>query len=337
MQRMVRSIFIALIGFSMVSTAHPAVTASKEKLIRELLALTHADTTPDAVLDILGGRLGLPPLTGAQGKANQIEIYDRYFAEQDLRELIDFFKTSAGQRFAAVAPKIAAEARKNLKASTGRYIAETKQRDQAHKTRNEFRGAGFALKAYYADHKSYPDARIEAVPAQDAWGRAVEYRISEDRQHFRIVSAGADGKLARGTDLKRSDDIVFTDTGFIQGDDPTSSENSEAKRYASKKKNLAADLLRAMEGQDNTADAVLDIIGSRLGLGIAPEDARGEVRESPQMAEIAEETQLALYERYFSEGQLKRMIAFFKSEPGEHYVKAARKIAAETRKNARRQ
>src|SRR6266550_7207665 len=83
MQRMVRSIFIALIGFSMVSTAHPAVTASKEKLISELLALTHADRTPDAVLDILGGRLGLPPVTGAQGKVNQIEIYDRYFAEQD--------------------------------------------------------------------------------------------------------------------------------------------------------------------------------------------------------------------------------------------------------------
>src|SRR5438045_9767408 len=62
MQRMVRSIFIALIGVSMVSIAHPAVTASIAKLISELLALAHADRTTAAGPAILGARLGLPPV-----------------------------------------------------------------------------------------------------------------------------------------------------------------------------------------------------------------------------------------------------------------------------------
>ena len=47
MRRTLRSIFIFLIAFSTLCTADAAVTASKEKLIREVLVLTHAQTAPD--------------------------------------------------------------------------------------------------------------------------------------------------------------------------------------------------------------------------------------------------------------------------------------------------
>ena len=338
MPRMLRSITTFLIAFSAVLTAQGAPAgASKEKLIRQLLTLTRAHTTPDALLDLLGGRLGLPPVSAAQAESEQIDIYNRHFTEEDLRELIDFFKTGTGRHFADVAPKIAAEARKNLQASTLRYIAETKQRDLAHKTRNDFRGAGFALKAYFADHKSYPESRIDGIPSKDAWGNAVEYQVSEDGQHYRLASAGPDGKPATARELERSDDIVFTDSGFVHGDDPIAFDSGQKAAPHSKKVDLIRELWRVTEAQETTADSVIDIIGGHLGLGIAPEDTRGEVRDSPQMAEIAEETELAAYQRYFTESQLKRMIAFFKSEPGEHYVEAARKIAAETRKNLKHQ
>lgn len=349
MQRMIRTIAIGLCLAGATSLANAAVEPSKEKLIRELLTVTGArNGTADVLLDILGGRLGLPPQENRPASdASQIELYDRYFAESELRGMIDFFRTGTGQHFIDVAPKIAAAARRNLQTTTDRYVAETKQHDLAHRTRNDFRGLGFALKAYFQDRKSFPETKTmgglaaalvpkyaAAVPSTDVWGRPIRYSVSEDGQHYRLMSAGPDGKFAGRSQLKRSDDIVFSDRGFLQGDDPISTaESEENKIYPTKKENLVAGLLRAIDAQEATTDAVLDIIGARAGLGIAPEETRGEVRESPQMWQIAEETQFRLYETNFTERQLRRLTEFFKSEAGKHYVEASRKIAIETRKS----
>ncbi len=223
------------------------IAASKAALIRELLKVTDAkEGTADAFIDILGGRLGLPmapertrgevresPEMAEMAEETQLEVYDRYFTEQQLRDLITFFNTPTGEHYVQVARTIAAETRKNLQASTERYLAETNERNRANRTRNDFRGLGFALKSYFANHKSYPKTQsvdglsamlvpkyIAAVPKQDAWGHLIQYYVSDDGQHYRIVSAGTDGKFAPESELTQSDDIVYYDGRFVHGGDP---------------------------------------------------------------------------------------------------------------------
>src|SRR3989475_10366199 len=164
-----------MVGLLVSSTAfgvEQKIAASKAALIREFLKVTDAkEGTADAFIDILGGRLGLPmapertrgevresPEMAEMAEETQVEVYDRYFTEQQLRDLITFFKTPTGEHYVQVARMIAAETRKNLQASTERYLTETNERNRANRTRNDFRGLGFALKSYFADHNSYPRA-----------------------------------------------------------------------------------------------------------------------------------------------------------------------------------
>ena len=239
-----------MVGLLAVSTAFSAeqkIAPSKAALIREFLKVTDArEGTADAFIDILGGRLGLPMApeeTRGEVRAGeemtemaeetQLELYDRYFTEKELRDLIAFFKTDTGQHYVQVARKIAVETRKNLRASTERYLIETKERNLANRTRNDFRGLGFALKAYFADHGNYPKAQgldelagllspkyLATVASYDAWGRMIQYQVTDDGQHYRIVSAGTDGKFALPSEQEQSDDIVYSDGRFVHGGDP---------------------------------------------------------------------------------------------------------------------
>ena len=248
MRRIHPAIFIiTLLASSNAFGAEREIAASKAALIREFLKVTDAkEATADAFIDILGGRLGLPmapertrgevresPEMAEMAEETQLEVYDRYFTEQQLRDLITFFKTPTGEHYVQVARTIATETRKNLQASTERYLAETNERNRANRTRNDFRGLGFALKSYFADHNSYPKARsaeelaamlvpkyIAAVPKQDAWDHLIQYYVSDDGQHYRIVSAGTDGKFAPESELTKSDDIVYYDGRFVHGGDP---------------------------------------------------------------------------------------------------------------------
>jgi hypothetical protein len=240
-------LIITLLVSSTAFGVEQKIAESKAALIREFLKVTDAkEGTADAFIDILGGRLGLPmaPETtrgevregeemAEMAEETQLEIYDRYFTEKQLRDLVTFFKTPTGQHYVEVARKIAAETRKNLQASTDHYLAETNERNRANRTRNDFRGLGVALKSYFAEHNRYPRAHsvdelaemlspkyIQTVPKQDAWGRSIQYYSSDDGQHYRIVSAGPDGKFAAESELAQSDDIVYYDGRFLHGGDP---------------------------------------------------------------------------------------------------------------------
>jgi Uncharacterized protein conserved in bacteria (DUF2059)/Type II secretion system (T2SS), protein G len=222
----------ALLIASTASAAEPNIYPKKQKLIRELLELTDAPKgAADAIIDILGGRLGLPiapeeargevregKQVAAIAEETQMEIYDRYFTEKQLRDLITFFKTKTGQRYVEVARKMAAETRKNLRVETERRLNETAEKGRADRTRNDLQTLGLALSAYFADHAAYPKAQsigdvasllvpkyAPTIPQQDAWGHPLSYEVSADGQHYRVISAGTDGKLTTG------DDIVFRD------------------------------------------------------------------------------------------------------------------------------
>jgi hypothetical protein len=235
MPRIIRNVLLLLMASLVATTtiaAERKISPAKKKLIRELLEVTDApEGAADAIIDILGGRLGLPIATEEQrgevregkqvaaiAEETQLELYDRYFTEKQLRDLVTFFKTKTGQRYVEVAREIAAETRKNLRAATAKRLSETAESGRGDRTRNDLQLLGLALSAYFADQSRFPKAAsiselaslltpkyAPAVPQQDAWGRALRYETSADGQHYQIASAGVDGKF--GTD----DDIVFSD------------------------------------------------------------------------------------------------------------------------------
>jgi hypothetical protein len=102
---------------------------------------------------------------------------------------------------------------------------------------------------------------------------------------------------------------------------------AERKIPAAKQK-LILQLFEVTDANDNTTDAIIDILGGRLGVPPIPEEQRAEMREEGEtMQQITEQTQMAIYDRYFSEKQLRDLIAFFKTDTGRHYVDVARKMA----------
>src|SRR5437667_10623584 len=88
------------------------------------------------------------------------------------------------------------------------------------------------------------------------------------------------------------------------------------QKIAASKAALIREFLKLTDAKEATADAFIDILGGRLGLPIAPEKHRGEVRESPEMAEMAEDTQLEVYDRYFPEPTLRELITSSKTPNG---------------------
>ena len=259
MNRVICAMLLALMPVLTAAAAEPGIPAAKKKLIRQLFEVTDAkDNTTDAIIDILGGRLGVPPISEEQRRAmreegeegeemqeiaeqTQMAVYDRYFSEKQLRDLIAFFKTDTGRHYVEVARKMAIETRANLHAAATQKVQESEQAQRAYRTRNQLRAFGLALNAYLTDNKSYPPGKsiddlaaalapkyMFNVPREDAWGRMFQYEASADGQHYRLVSGGNDGKFASASGSLQEaadassygDDLVFIDGKFVHGGDP---------------------------------------------------------------------------------------------------------------------
>jgi Type II secretion system (T2SS), protein G/Uncharacterized protein conserved in bacteria (DUF2059) len=256
MKRAVLPLLIAfLIGSDAALAADRTIPAAKKKLIEQLLELTRAqEGTADAILDILGGRLGIPlPPEEMRGEAREGEemgkfaeetqaaVYDRYFTQKQLRDLVTFFKSDTGQQYVKVARRVAIESRKNIQAATTKQLKEAAERSRATRTRNDVHSFGVAIETYKTENNHYPNAQnidelapilspkyMASVPMLDAWGRSFQYQISPDGNHYRIVSAGVDGKVesvsgafaAVSNDKLYGDDIVYLDGRFVHGGDP---------------------------------------------------------------------------------------------------------------------
>ena len=112
-------------------------------------------------------------------------------------------------------------------AAPGAYAPTDAER--ARWTMSDMKSMATAIEAYAIDNKAYPAAdSIEALIAaiqpiyirkahmHDAWGRAFLYVPSADRQSYRLVSAGADGRVDRdswdkaGPLTSLDDDAVLT-------------------------------------------------------------------------------------------------------------------------------
>lgn len=242
---------LLFVGFAVAGLAAESRGASpaKQALIDELLSITRGDElAAEPSIQALGAAQGRLPGTSAdmdrlrrehaddpQHRAAvhraHVAAYDRY-SEAQLRELIKFLKSDLGRRFIASQLEIAAVGRQRFLGDT-RSI-EAAPDSKAQRTMNDIRSFAVASEAYAIDNNAYPDAStiaalgkllspvyIRTAPVNDAWGRPLRYVRSADKNHYRFVSGGADGKIDAASltigskRVKNSDDIIFEDGAFV--------------------------------------------------------------------------------------------------------------------------
>jgi len=181
-------------------------------------------------------------------------LFEKTYSAAELRELIAFFKTKAGQKTSALLPDISLGAfmkgsellNKDASAVMEELRAEEEaKRPQEEKTMSDLRAVATAIETYATDTNSYPKVAsysdlkpilsptyIRNFPEKDGWGTAYRYSASTDGQHYRLVSAGSDHQFEGGSDMvamfdeksrppvihspSLASDIIYQDGGFVQ-------------------------------------------------------------------------------------------------------------------------
>lgn len=254
----------------------------KQQLIAEVLEVIDAKALTQASFDIMFGRMDdqmAGAMAGAEGEATPEQaaayreqqeqmrafrdrlytridyakyaeeiyapLFDKHFSSDDLKELIAFYKTKAGQKSLALLPELAIGGMlkgSELLQQAARQTSDEIEEEQAQKhpdkkTMADMRTLATALEARATDEESYPDVDlaglekllepiyVKDMPEKDAWGTPFIYIGNES--HYRIVSAGADKRFewnarqfstpgeTRPTDNPDAD-IVFEDGVFMQ-------------------------------------------------------------------------------------------------------------------------
>jgi hypothetical protein len=175
-----------------------------------------------------------------------VPIFEERFTADELRQLIDFFKTKHGQKLAKALPQFGIGATRNsvrmitdaAEATQKELEKEEASRLPWRQTMADLRSLATAVEARATDTNEYPKVSFEelealiaptyirTVPKVDSWG--TPYLYVADGEHYRFVSAGADRRFewnARHLDPKIAEptlsesldaDIIFQDGNFIQ-------------------------------------------------------------------------------------------------------------------------
>ena len=261
----------------------PNPSAKQKELIDQIITLTHLDETVRFLLDAM-----LERMTKESSEARSdddkkdleryrqlvrekidyrewvrdvyVPLYAKYFTEEQLADLVAFYKTPTGQRVIKAMPQIESEAMQSAGAQVrekfaalARQVAEERRRRLPwEETIADMRSVSTAAEAWAVDHDDlYPPSLtwselqkeleptyLKTMPMKDGWGNEFAWVVSQDRKHYRIVSAGADnafewdsrrivvkappkdGAPAEAERMKLSDrpedDIIFADGAFIQ-------------------------------------------------------------------------------------------------------------------------
>jgi hypothetical protein len=272
-----RKIAFLLLAISLVSSAfatQPNPSQRQRDLIEQIIVVTKIDETMRAYLDAY-----LQQIQSQSEKLEESEekkdfdrfrellrekvdykewaraiympLYAKTFTEEQLADLLAFYKTPTGQRFIVALPEMQKEAMKlaqelfvpQIKAISDRVQEEHKKRVPWEQTMRDIRSVVAAAEAYAIDHdEKYPDVAswselgkllsptyIREMPEKDAWGNHYEYIVSEDKAHYRVISAGADGSFEwdsrhivsrKEGEMKLSDnpndDLIYQDGMFVQ-------------------------------------------------------------------------------------------------------------------------
>ncbi len=248
---------LLLLAFAMSSFAEDPRSVRRDS-IRELLKTMDAKTLTQSMFDLFfaGGEAcgGADPSLRDRLFARidyvsySEEVYgpvlDGTFSDSELRQMIAFFKTPAGQKVVRLFPELAFSMLRNgdKLASIAREIEEERS-EPWEKTMEDLRTIATATEAYATDENRYPivgsyeslgpilsPTYIKTLPQNDAWGTPFLYVSSPDGQHYRFVSAGADKRFEAGSDRIETlpqdfagrpvenldDDIIFQDGTFVQ-------------------------------------------------------------------------------------------------------------------------
>jgi hypothetical protein len=182
-----------------------------------------------------------------------VRIYARHFTEQELADLVAFYATPTGQKSIEVMPQLMTEGMQaaaehispKVEAVMAQAAEEQEKKRPWRRTMSDIRRVATALEAFMLDNdEQYPAgdyASLKALlspdyldkfPEKDMWGHSYAYVVSDDRQHYRIISGGADQNFE--WDSRRivpakageepavryrerlEDDIIFADLQFIQ-------------------------------------------------------------------------------------------------------------------------
>ncbi|HEY0142443.1 MAG TPA: DUF2059 domain-containing protein [Thermoanaerobaculia bacterium] len=189
------------------------------------------------------------------GKANihevtrelYMDVYAKYLTESELADLVAFYRTPTGQKSIQVMPQLMTETMQRSGATLGPKIQEVyhqveKESDLRQpwkKTIARIETLGSYLEMHAGEHDGlYPEGDVDALATlfddetikDDVWGHELAYVLSNDRQHYRIVSAGADGifdwdsrriaEKTAGAEMRLrdrlEDDIIYADGDFVQ-------------------------------------------------------------------------------------------------------------------------
>jgi hypothetical protein len=167
-------------------------------------------------------------LTGSSGTSAEemAGVYGIFLEEKELREIVAFFRSDAGQKYVAAQEKvrIASMPLEDLQREMGE--------NQRRRTQLDMRSLAVALETLALDRGTYPvgsdfaaaAAKLEpkymkSVPRRDAWN--TPFRYAGTAESYRLVSAGPDGQFS-GSSLKsgakpdpKSDDLVMENGRFL--------------------------------------------------------------------------------------------------------------------------
>jgi hypothetical protein len=176
-------------------------------------------------------------------------LFDKTFTEDELRQLDEFYSTKAGQKEAKILPELTLEplfrGTVMLQQQMQSVMEEMQKEDSAKhpekKTMADIRSVATAAEAYATDVNHYPDARtwddlkpvlsptyIRTLPDKDGWGGDYAWVVSDDKQHYRIVSGGSDLDVSPSSRIipattpaphsttNLSEDLIYQDGSFVQ-------------------------------------------------------------------------------------------------------------------------
>ena len=182
-----------------------------------------------------------------------IHIYAKYFNEQEIIDLTTFYASPTGRKTLDVMDDLMRDGMKmgidHLQPKIEEIMAEVKTEGEKkrpwRRTMADMRSIAVALEAYATDNdNTYPagdysslkgvldPTYIRVLPEKDMWDHAYAYVVSDDKLHYRVVSAGADsifewdsrrivlakeGETTETRYLNRlEEDLIFADGEFVQ-------------------------------------------------------------------------------------------------------------------------
>lgn len=247
---------LLLLTFVFAISLQAEVSPQKRAMISELIRLSGAaDITVGYIGDLFAEQYGRPKAVASalwmreqMGNSKEfrdlventrMEIYDRYFTEKQLADLLKFYRSDTGKHLVEVQEKIDDEARRKVAGALIEDLHTAGERSRQKRTMADMMTLATALEARATDTNSYPargsvdelakllePAYIHQTPRKDGWSNEFRYIGSADGRHYRFISAGPDktfdpssitfGKLPATS----SDDLIYEDGAWVRPQSP---------------------------------------------------------------------------------------------------------------------